>query len=96
MLPLHLLVCTGGHSHDSKQGLMDYLVRECNFGVVGPQSGLASNKLIRVYSSLDLGIEGKDTCRCGAEGREHYEEIARSIRRCARWSQSTIQCASCS
>ena len=32
--------------------LREYLVRQCQFGVVRPETGMPSNKLVRVLSSL--------------------------------------------
>ena len=70
-----LFFCVGvGHSPVEKGTLRDYLIRQCNFGVVGLETGLPSNKLVRVLSSLSLGPEAKANCSCGTASRRHYED----------------------
>jgi hypothetical protein len=74
MFPIHSLVCAGsGDSPVARGTLRQYLVRQCQFGVVGPETGMPSNKLVRVLSSLSLGKEAKANCDCGAAGKRHYE-----------------------
>ena len=56
MFPLQSFVCVGvGDSLVARGTLRQYLVRQYQFGVVGPETGMPSNKLVRVLSSLSLG-----------------------------------------
>ena len=74
LFPLHSLVCVGvGDSPVARGTLGQYLVRQFQFGVVGPETGMPSNKLVRVLSSLSLGKEAKPNCGCGAAGKRHFE-----------------------
>ena len=74
MFPLQSFVCVGaGDSPVARGTLRQYRVRQCQFGVVGLETGVPSNKLVRVYSSLGLGKEAKANCDCGAAGKRHYE-----------------------
>ena len=67
MFPLQSFVCVGdGDSPVARGTLRDYLIRQCRFGVVGPETGMPSNKLVCVLSSLSLGKEAKPNCGCGA------------------------------
>ena len=83
MFPLQSFVCVGaGNSIVARGTLRQYLVRQCQFGVVGPETGMPSNKLVRVLSSLSLGTEAKASCDCGAAGKRHYEDGGHNMNDC--------------
>ena len=62
-----------------KSGLKDLLVRQCKFGLTGPQSKLLSNKVMRVLSSLDIGADATRECRCGTHGLKHFEDKVKDM-----------------
>ena len=75
LFPLQSFVCVGdGDSPVARGTLRYYLIRQCRFGVVGPETGMPSNKLVRVLSSLSLGPEAKANCGCGTAGMRHFED----------------------